>query len=35
MAAKIKRWFDAFWKSVEEAGMERARRHIEQHGYGR
>jgi hypothetical protein len=35
MVAKIKQWFKAFWKSVEEAGMERARRHIQQYGYRR
>lgn len=35
MAAKIKQWFDSFLKSMEAAGMERARRHIEQYGYRR
>lgn len=35
MAAKIKQWFNRFVKSLEAAGMERARRHVEQYRYRR
>lgn len=33
MAAKIKRWFNGWLKAVEDAGMARARRHLEVYGW--
>ena len=35
MVAKLKTWFERLILSMEKSGMERARKHIQQHGYGR
>jgi hypothetical protein len=35
MIKKIKSFFGAWLKSIEESGMERARRHVEQYGHRR